>query len=107
MSVGEDAVWDGITGFDDLCADPALIWGRSLAEVLAKLGSHFRSSPLRDGEGWKLIHEDQFVSYSSGSSRHGRVPYYKISSGVVGKIKVVGPGYLPSANDNATLVYAE
>jgi len=93
-----------VTGFDVLTVNPKIIWGKSAQEVQEILGPGWTKAPLNDGEGWKFINEDKFVSFSEGSSRHGNSPYYKINSGASGKLKVVGPDYKPTPGEKSTII---
>jgi hypothetical protein len=73
------------------------------ADVGAILGPGWtRGSYGVTGTGWKFTKADKIVFFHQGGRHVG--PYYGFSSGVTGKVKVVGSGYKPVLGDKATVI---
>jgi len=54
-----------------------------------------------------IILRDGFISFTTGNNHHPNSTYYKISSGSIGKFKVVGEGYRATTNDKSRIFYAK
>ena len=87
-------------------SDPTRIVGYSEDEMASLLGDGWAQGTYgTNGEGWKFIKDDISVFYHPEGGYHSGA-YYGISSGAMGKIKVVNPNtYIASANDNATIIF--
>jgi len=93
--------------FEDIVSSPRIIWGLDAEEVSRILGSDWEKHDLNFGEGWKFLKRgggDAFVSYTTGNNHHPNSTYYKISSGVHRKIKVVDSDYVPTLDDKARII---
>ena len=97
-----------IKSFEELAENPSVIWGKSADEVGKILGKNWEKQPLNSGEGWKFVQKkgDGFVSFTTGNSHHPNSTYYKINSGKLGKIKVVGEGYKATKGDKSKIIKA-
>ena len=93
-----------VNGFDGFVDNPKSLWGKSADEVSNILGEGWtRGTYGSNGAGWKFTNGDKMIAYHAGGGRHV-AEYYKISSGQIGKIKVVGPGYVASQGDKAIII---
>ena len=91
-------------GFDEFVKNPESIWGKSADEVGEILGDGWtRGSYGSKGTGWKFTKGDKMIAYHPGGGIH-KGSYYKISSGAIGKIKVVGPAYVKLPGDKAIII---
>lgn len=97
--------------FDDLVANPKLLWGKSADEVQSILGEGWVKSTYGSKElGWKFInqkHPNNMVFHSINGTRHGGSPYWGISTSSNGRIKVVSKDYIPTLNDKAKIIYMD
>lgn len=94
-----------IKSVDDIAKNPRLIWKKSADEVAKILGEGWEKGAYgSDGKGWKFIKGDQSIFFHPGGGRHGG-SYYGYSSGKLGKNKIVGPDYIPTQGDKATIIY--
>jgi RHS repeat-associated protein len=94
-----------LRSFDDIVNNPAGLVGKSADDVAAILGPGWTKGNYGvTGTGWKFTRGDKTVFYHVGGRHVG--PYYGFSSGVTGRVKIVGPGYKPLAGDKATIITA-
>ena len=103
---GADNVRWNINSVDDIFSDPTRLKGYTVDELQTILGNDWtRGVYGSNGGGWKLMNGDISIFYHPGGGKHGG-PYYGISSGATGKIKVVNPEtYIPLKGDKATVIY--
>ena len=103
---GADNVRWNINSVDDIFSDPTRLKGYTVDELQTILGNDWtRGVYGSNGGGWKLMNGDISIFYHPGGGKHGD-PYYGISSGATGKIKVVNPEtYIPLKGDKATVIY--
>jgi len=94
-----------LNSFEDIAANPKALWGKSADDIQKILGDGWKKEPLRQGDGFKFTKDDEMVSYSEGSTRHGSTPYYKVSSGKTGILKVVGKGYKATMGEKAKIIH--
>jgi len=84
--------------------NPQSLYGKSKADVSKMLGPGWVEGTYGSaGGGWKFTKGDQSIFYHPGGGIHGG-SYYGYSSGVTGKIKIVGPDYVQLAGDKATII---
>jgi RHS repeat-associated protein len=94
----------GFRSFDDVVANPQNLWGRSADEVQEMLGQGWQRAPYGSAKtGWKFTKGDKSIFYHPGGGRHVG-SYYGFSSSVLGKNKIVGPGYKPIMGDKAKIL---
>jgi hypothetical protein len=79
---------------------------KSADEIAANLGKGWtRGHYGVTGTGWKFTRDDMVVFCHEGG-RHKGV-YYGFSSGVTGKVKIVGSEYVPLPGDKAKIIRVE
>ena len=94
-----------IDAFDSFIDDPTSVVGKTEAEMGELLGEEWTHGTYGpSGTGWKYIYGDKLVAYHPGGGRHVG-SYYKLSSAKYGKIKVVGPDYIPIPGDSAKIIW--
>jgi hypothetical protein len=96
-----------LNSVDDIVNNPSSLYGKSKADVKNILGDGWTEKPYGTSKtGWEFYKGDQRITYHPGGGRHGG-SYYSYSSGATGRIKIVGPDYIPSPGDKATIIYGE
>ncbi|MDR0469909.1 MAG: DUF4280 domain-containing protein [Peptococcaceae bacterium] len=109
-SVGRPSVNSGrntLNSVDDIKKNPQSLYGMTKDEVKKILGDGWAEGTYGSNRtGWKFTNGDQSIFYHPGGGRHGG-SYYGYSSGATGKIKIVGPGYIPLTGDKATIIYGK
>ncbi len=99
----QNVTWKA-TSFEHILKYPEILYGASQAEVAKILGEGWTVGTYGSaGVGWKFTKGDLSVFYHPGGGIHGG-SYYGFSSGITGKVKVVGDGYIPTIDDNATVI---
>lgn len=93
-----------LKSYDDIIMNPKALWGKSADDVGKILGEGWtRGTYGSAGTGWKFTNGDKSVFYHPGGGVH-EGSYVGISSGQMGKVKVVGSDYKPLAGDKATII---
>lgn len=83
---------------------PQSLYGKSKADVSKILGDGWTEGAYGSSKtGWKFTKGDQAIFYHPGGGRHSG-SYYGYSSAAKGKIKIVGPEYVPLPGDKATII---
>lgn len=99
--------WNRVKSFDDISSNPRALHGRTSDEVGEVLGEGWSLGKYgSDGKGWKYTKGDESVFYHPGGGKH-KGEYWGYSSGKLGKNKIVGQDYVPTAADKATIHKAE
>lgn len=95
----------GDNQFEEFVKNPTSLYGKTADEVANMLGEGWTKGNYGvTGTGWKFTKGDKIVFYHEGGRHDG--PYYGFSSGVTGKVKIVGPGYKPLPGDKARIIPA-
>ena len=97
LSKGEGNTLKNFNGLDDILNDPSKLKGVKPEELYKHLkdngydptplnkSRNYSGVPFEEGGGFKVNWGgDRILQYHPGSSYHGDVPYYKISSGSTG-----------------------
>jgi|GEM_PF-3056155 len=93
-----------LNSVDDIISNPKNLYGKSKADVSKILGDGWTEGTYGSSKtGWKYTKGDQSIFYHPGGGVHGG-SYYGYSSGSTGKIKIVGPDYVPITGDKATII---
>jgi len=93
-----------LKSFDDIVKNPASLWGMSPEKVAAILGPGWtRDVYARTGSGWRFTKGDKTVFYHVGGLHKGQ--YWGYTSGVTGKVKIVGCDYVATPGDKATILH--
>jgi hypothetical protein len=104
QTYGADNVTWKANSFEHIVRNPEVLYGATQAEISNILGSGWTEGTYGSaGTGWKYTNGDLSVFYHPGGGVHGG-SYHGFSSGVTGKVKVVGEGYMPTATDGATVI---
>lgn len=99
-----ESVGKALNSVDDIVKNPQSLYGKSKADVSKILGDGWTEGAYGSSKtGWKFTKGDQSIFYHPGGGRHGG-SYYGYSSGATGKIKIVGPDYVPLPGDKATII---
>ncbi|OPX42928.1 hypothetical protein CLHUN_32520 [Ruminiclostridium hungatei] len=94
-----------IKSVNDIIKNPASLQGKTKADIAKILGEGWTEGAYGSNKtGWKFTKGDQSIFYHPGGGRHGG-SYYGYSSAATGKVKVVGPDYIPIPGDKATIIY--
>jgi len=84
--------------------NPAQLHGATKQEVGGLLGNGWTSGTYgSNGTGWKFTSGDNMVFHHPGGGVHAGA-YSGFSSAVHGKVKVVGPDYVPIPGDKSTII---
>jgi len=103
ISISEAGGAGNLKNFSDIVRNPKSLWGKSVDEIKNILGEGWEQGSYgKTGTGWKFIKDDMSVFYHEGG-RHGGI-YYGFSSGLTGKVKIVGPDYINTPGDKATII---
>ncbi len=101
--VGNGILTHNKCGFDRYVENPKSLWGQSSEDVAQTLGDGWtKGSYGSKSTGWKFTNGDKMVAYHPGGGRHVG-SYYKLSSSITGKIKVVGTDYVHFIGDKAII----
>ena len=92
--------------FGEFVDNPQSLWGKTADDLEEVLGSDWTRGTYGSSKtGWKFTNGDKMIAYHPGGGKHvGN--YYKLSSGQVGKIKIVGPDYVRLPGDKARIIDA-
>jgi hypothetical protein len=97
----------GLKTVDDIISNPQSLYGKSKSDVIDILGDGWTEGTYGSaGNGWKFTKGDKSIFYHPGGGIH-EGSYYGYSSGTTGKIKIVGPEYVPLLGDKATIIQGE
>ena len=93
-------------GFGEFVDNPQSLWGKTADDLEEVLGSDWTRGTYGSSKtGWKFTNGDKMIAYHPGGGKHvGN--YYKLSSGQVGKIKIVGHDYVRLPGDKARIIDA-
>ncbi len=99
----------GLSFYEEMAANPKLLWGKTEKEVGDALGEGWiRDTYGSNEKGWKFFnkaHPDQSIFYHAGGGLHGG-SYYGLTGARYGRNKVVNPAtYKPSWNDKANIFH--
>ncbi len=93
-----------LKSYNDITMNPKALWGKSADDVGKILGEGWtRGTYGSAGTGWKFTNGDKSVFYHPGGGVH-EGSYVGVSSGQMGKVKVVGSDYKPLAGDKAIII---
>ena len=93
-----------LNSVDDIISNPKNLYGKSKADVSKILGDGWTEGTYGSSKtGWKFTKGDQSIFYHPGGGVH-EGSYYGYSSGATGKMKIVGPDYVPMPGDKATII---
>jgi len=93
-----------LKSYNDITMNPKALWGKSADEVGKILGKGWtRGTYGSAGTGWKFTNGDKSVFYHAGGGVH-EGSYVGVSSGQIGKVKVVGSDYKPLIGDKAIII---
>ena len=94
-----------VENFDSLIQNPTSVVGKTESDIAEILGEGWTNGKYGSAkQGWKFNNGDKMVAYHPGNGRH-RGSYYVLTSSQTGRIKIVGPDYLASPNDRATIIW--
>ena len=91
--------------FNSFVETPQSIYGKTSSDISNMLGDSWKQGTYGSkGHGWKFNNGDKMIAYHPGGGRHVG-SYYVLSSGPTGRIKIVGPDYIESIDDKATIIW--
>lgn len=95
-----------VKSFDDIVANPKTLYGRTADEVQVILGKGWSPRPYgKTGTGWAFENGDKLVFYNEGGIH--KSSYWGFSSGITGRVKIVGKGYKYLPGDRAKIITVE
>ena len=102
-SVGQQAT--NTDAFEPFIGNPKSVNGKTENDMSEILGDTWKQGAYGSQKtGWKFNKGDKMIAYHPGGGRHVG-SYYVIASGKIGRIKVVGPGYVDSPYDKALIIW--
>ena len=102
-SVGQQAT--NTDAFESFIENPKSVNGKTENDMSEILGDTWKQGAYGSQKtGWKFNKGDKMIAYHPGGGRHVG-SYYVIASGKIGRIKVVGPGYVESPYDKALIIW--
>ena len=92
--------------FGEFVDNPQSLWGKTVTDLEEILGGDWKRGTYGSSKtGWKFTNGDKMIAYHPGGGKHVG-SYYKLSSGQIGKIKIVGPDYVRLPGDKARIIDA-
>lgn len=93
--------------YQHIIENPQTLYGSTQSEIAKILGDGWIADSYGNtGTGWKFInikHPDMMVFQHNADGVHGGA-YYGFSSGMTGRVKLVGPDFIPLPDDPATII---
>ena len=90
--------------FNSFIENPHSLKGKTASDMSEILGDTWIQGTYGSAKsGWRFIKGDKMIAYHPGGGRHSG-SYYILSSAPTGRAKFVGPDYVATPNDGATII---